>query len=79
MRAATACTVPGATGTPQSGHTVSPTRAKSRRRWSRISVAVPTVLRALVTRLRCSMAIAGGRLEMRSTSGLGSRSRNCRA
>ena len=38
-----------------------------------------TPMRALVTRLRRSVAMAGGRFEMKSTSGRGSRSRNCRA
>ena len=79
MRAATAATVPGRAGRSQSGQRVSPTFASKSRRWSWISVAVPTVERALVTRLRRSMAIAGGRFEMKSTSGRGSRSRNWRA
>jgi hypothetical protein len=78
-RETTVSTVPASTRPPQSGQAASPRFAQSRRRKSRISVAVPTVERAFVTRLRRSIAIAGGRFEMKSTSGRGRRSRNWRA
>ncbi len=68
-----------ATGWSQSGQTILPARAKSTRRSSLISVTVPTVERPLVTALRCWMAIAGLMPSIQSTSGLGRRSRNCRA
>ena len=61
---------------PQSGHTVRPTFANSSRRKSLISVAVPTVDRALVTERLCWRAMLGSMPVMRSTGGRSIRSRN---
>src|SRR5437870_11651072 len=63
----------------QSGQVGRPTLAKSNRRRSAISVAVPTVDRAVRTGFFCSMAIAGLILISRSTSGRSTFSRNMRA
>jgi hypothetical protein len=63
---------------PQVGHEHSPTCVYSRRRWSLISVIVPTVERALRMVFFCASATAGGMLLMKSTSGRSMRSRNMR-
>ena len=67
------------TSSPLTGEMVCPMRAKSNRRYSYISVDVPTVLRGLRAITFCSMAMAGGILRMKSHSGLFMRPRNCRA
>ena len=54
-------------------------RAKSSRRYSYISVDVPTVERGFREITFCSIAIAGGNPLMKSHSGLLIRPRNCRA
>ena len=72
-------TVSGRTSSPHPGQWVRPTRAKSRRRKSYTSVAVPTVERLEVVGLRCSIATAGASPSIRSTSGFSRRSRNCLA
>ena len=67
------------TTSPDTGERVSPMRAYNIRKWSSTSVRVPTVLRGPPEALRCSIATAGERPSMRSTSGFSKRPKNWRA
>ena len=67
------------TSVPHAGQTTVPAAAKRRRRTSWISVAVPTVERAERAGAFCSIASAGRRWSILSTSGRSIRSRNWRA
>ena len=67
------------TSTPLMGEYVRPILVKSIRKYSYISVVVPTVLRGLRETTFCSMAIAGGNPFMKSHSGLCILPRYCRA
>ncbi len=78
-RSATLAAESRRTSSPHPSHTVRPARAKSRRRWSWISVAVATVERGLRDRVRCRIAIAGQIPSTSSTLGFSMRSRNWRA
>jgi hypothetical protein len=77
--AATLCGDSRLTTAAHAGQTTVPVEAKRRRRTSWISVAVPTVERAERAGAFCSMARAGRRWSILSTSGRSIRSRNCRA
>ena len=61
MQSTTSCTVLRFTSAPLMGEKVWPTRAKSKRKYSYISVLVPTVERGLRLVTFCSMAMAGGK------------------
>ena len=79
MLSTTSCGPWRFTSFPLMGLNVCPIRAKSSRRYSYISVLVPTVLRGLRLLTFCSMAIEGGIPLMKSHSGLCIRPRNWRA
>ncbi len=78
-RSVTLSAVSFVTSVPQASQTVWPTRAKSTRRWSWISVAVATVERGFREGGRCRIATAGQIPSRRSTAGFSIRSRNWRA
>ena len=67
------------TSWPEIGEIVLPMRANSRRRYSYISVLVPTVERGLRAVTFCSMAMAGGNPFMKSHSGFLTLPKNCLA